>query len=55
MTLHHIKGLTIIQMMILLFFAGIAAALLVDFLVELRCEGNPAIKLCMDRKAIHGK
>ncbi|WP_324103339.1 hypothetical protein [Noviherbaspirillum sp.] len=44
------KGLTIIQLMLLLFIAGIAATVLIDFLVGMRCEGNPTLKLCVDRK-----
>ncbi|WP_168798668.1 MULTISPECIES: hypothetical protein [Oxalobacteraceae] len=49
------KGITIIQLMILLFIAGIVGALVVRLLIDKRCEAGGPEKLCMDRNAIRTK
>jgi hypothetical protein len=45
----HQKGLTIIQLMLILLVAGIAGAYLVDILIEKRCESSPSKTLCEAR------
>jgi hypothetical protein len=46
----RMAGLTIIQLMVMLLIAGIAGALVVEFIIDKRCEDNPPVKLCMERK-----
>lgn len=45
------RGLTIVQLMLALLIAGVAARLVVDFIIEKRCESNHAAALCAERKA----
>lgn len=45
------KGLTIIQLMIVLLVLGIVASIVVDAVIDKRCEAYPRIELCTDRAA----
>jgi Tfp pilus assembly protein PilE len=45
------KGITIIQLMLVLFIAGIAAWFVVQVVIEKQCEADPSKTLCSDRKA----
>jgi hypothetical protein len=42
----HQKGLTIIQLMLILLVAGIGGAYVVDILIEKRCESSSSKTLC---------
>ena len=44
-------GLTIVQLMVVLFIAGIVGWFVVDYLIDKRCEADPAGSLCAERKA----
>lgn len=44
------KGITIVQLMIILLLVGVAAQFVVDFIIEQRCETNPAGQLCIALK-----
>lgn len=55
MTMNHMKGITIIQLMIVLLIVGIVGSVVVELLIEKRCEGGTPVKLCMDRKAARTK
>jgi hypothetical protein len=46
----RMKGLTIVQLMVVLLLAGIIAKIAVDILIGWRCDSNPSIQLCADRK-----
>jgi hypothetical protein len=43
------KGLTIIQLMVLLFFVGIVGSIVVNLIIDKRCEDNPKTELCISR------
>jgi len=45
------KGLTIIQLMVVLFIAGIVGWIVVDVIIDKRCEADPAKPICAERKA----
>jgi uncharacterized protein (UPF0333 family) len=45
----HQKGLTIIQLMLILLVAGIVGAYVVDVLIEKRCESSWSKTLCEAR------
>jgi competence protein ComGC len=45
------KGLTLIQLMIILLVLGIVGSLIVDAIIDKRCEANPRIELCTERAA----
>jgi competence protein ComGC len=44
------KGFTIVQTMIILLIAGIVAWLVVNIIIDKRCESDPAKPICVDRK-----
>jgi hypothetical protein len=44
-----IKGLTIIQTMIVLLIVGIVGWFLVEFIIDKRCEAEPSRPICGDR------
>ncbi|NEX59645.1 type II secretion system protein [Noviherbaspirillum galbum] len=44
------RGLTIIQLMVVLFALGIIGYLAVDFLIDQRCADSPQASLCADRR-----
>ncbi len=48
--LRRMQGLTIIQTMVILLIAGIAGLFLVNYLIDKRCEENPAAEMCDSRK-----
>jgi hypothetical protein len=43
------RGLTIIQLMVILLFAGIAATVVVRLLIDKRCASEPQAKICLNR------
>jgi competence protein ComGC len=45
----RVKGLTIIQMMLILLIAGILGSVVVNLIIDKRCEADPAKQLCIDR------
>lgn len=45
------RGLTIVQLMLVLLVLGIVGWFAVDAIIEKRCEDHPAKPLCADRKA----
>lgn len=45
----HQKGLTIIQLMLILLVVGIAGSYVIDFLIEKRCETSSNKSLCEQR------
>jgi len=45
------KGLTIIQLMVVLFIAGIVGWIVVDVIIDKRCEADPSKPMCVERKA----
>jgi hypothetical protein len=49
-TMKQGKGLTIIQLMVILLVAGLIGHFVVEYLIEKRCEGGQASTLCEGRK-----
>lgn len=45
------KGMTIIQVMILVLIAGIVGAVVVDVVIDKRCDGGVASELCKNRRS----
>jgi Tfp pilus assembly protein PilE len=45
------KGLTIVQLMLVLLIAGVVGHFVVEYVIEKRCENNQASSLCEGRKA----
>lgn len=45
----HQKGLTIIQLMLILLVAGLVGSYAVDFLIAKRCEAAPEKAMCEER------
>ena len=43
------QGLTIIQLMVILFFVGIIGTVVVNLIIDKRCEETPSLSLCKDR------
>jgi len=43
------QGLTIVQLMVILFVAGIVGWFAVDFIIDKRCEGDTSTTLCAQR------
>jgi hypothetical protein len=43
------KGLTIVQTMLIVLVAGIAIAIVTDFIIDKRCEAEPARAMCSGR------
>ena len=49
-TMRNNRGWTIIQTMIALLIAGLAGAVIVDVVIDKRCEADPSRPLCTDRQ-----
>jgi hypothetical protein len=47
--MQHQKGLTIIQLMLILLIAGLVGSYVIDILIEKRCESSPNKTLCEAR------
>ncbi len=45
----HQKGLTIIQLMMILLVAGLVGSYVVDFLIDKRCASSPNTLSCEQR------
>jgi hypothetical protein len=45
------KGITIVQLMVLLLIAGLVGFFAVEFIIDKRCETDASVALCMERKA----
>ncbi|MFS0755943.1 hypothetical protein ABC383_14775 [Noviherbaspirillum sp. 1P10PC] len=48
------KGLTIIQLMVLLLIAGIVGSLLLKIIIEHRCQNDPSASLCIRHASAAG-
>lgn len=48
--MRRMKGLTIIQLMVVLLVAGIIGKVVVNLLIDKRCENSSSIKLCADHR-----
>ncbi|WP_194715122.1 hypothetical protein [Noviherbaspirillum soli] len=48
------KGLTIIQLMVLLLIAGIVGSLLLKIIIEHRCQSDPSASLCIRHASAAG-
>lgn len=46
------KGITIVQLMLVLLVAGIVGRLVVDFVIDKRCEAGQSVALCDKTKAM---
>jgi competence protein ComGC len=46
------KGITIVQLMVVLLIVGIVGLFVVEFIIDKRCEADPSKPLCADRKAV---
>lgn len=46
----NMHGLTIVQTMLILLVVGIAGSLLVNYIIDKRCEAEPALKMCVNRQ-----
>jgi len=46
----RMKGLTIVQLMVVLLLAGIIAKIVVEVLIDKRCQSKSSIQLCADIK-----
>ena len=44
------QGLTIVKLMLLLFVAGIAGTLLLNYIIDKRCEAEPSREMCVKRR-----
>lgn len=47
---HTMRGLTIIQTMLILLVVGIVGSVVVNYLVDKRCSENPKLEMCASRK-----
>jgi hypothetical protein len=43
------KGLSLIQVMVLLAVLGVAGYFLLDYIIDKRCEADPQRTMCVDR------
>jgi hypothetical protein len=43
------KGLTIIQLMVILIIAGIVGSVIVDIIIDKLCEAAPTKQICTNR------
>jgi prepilin-type N-terminal cleavage/methylation domain-containing protein len=48
--MRRMKGLTIVELMVVLLIAGIVGWFVVDFIIDKRCESDPSKALCVKRK-----
>lgn len=44
------RGLTIVQTMVILAIIGIVGSLLANYIIDKRCEADPAREICADRQ-----
>lgn len=44
------KGITIIQIMVILLIAGVVGWLAIDMVIEKRCESDPAKPICANKQ-----
>lgn len=51
----HSKGLTIVQLMIIIGVVGIIATVVADLVIDKRCKDEPTAMLCKDRTAPRSK
>ncbi|WP_158592270.1 hypothetical protein [Noviherbaspirillum sedimenti] len=49
-TLKKMRGITIVQTMLILMVIGIVGSLLVNFIIDKRCEAEPSREICTDRR-----
>lgn len=47
----QVRGISIVQLMVVLLIVGIVVRFVADFIMEKRCEANQASMLCEERKA----
>lgn len=45
------KGITIVQLMLVMLIAGIVGRLVVDFVIDMRCEAGRSAAMCGTSKA----
>lgn len=46
----RMRGLTIVQTMLILLVVGIAGSLLVNYIIDKRCEAEPSREICARRQ-----
>jgi hypothetical protein len=44
------QGLTIIQIMVLLLIAGVVGSVIVNYIIDERCESDPSRTICAKKK-----
>jgi competence protein ComGC len=44
------RGLTIVQTMVILLVVGILGSVLVDYIIDKRCEAEPSREMCASRQ-----
>jgi hypothetical protein len=44
------KGLSLIQLMVILAVLGVGGYFLISYIIDMRCEADPQRTLCVDRK-----
>jgi len=49
-TYNKMRGITIVQTMLILMAIGIAGSLLVNYIIDKRCEADPSREICTSRK-----
>lgn len=49
-TIKKMRGFTIVQTMLVLMIVGIVGSLLINFIIDKRCEAEPARQICADRR-----
>ena len=47
---NKMRGLTIIQTMVVLAIIGIAGSLLLNYIIDKRCEAEPTRDICVNKK-----
>ena len=47
---HKMRGLTIIQTMVILLVVGIVGSVLADYFIDKRCEAEPSLQMCAKRQ-----
>lgn len=46
----RMRGLTIVQTMLILLIVGIAGSLLLNYIIDKRCEAEPSREMCANRQ-----
>lgn len=49
-TMKKMRGLTIVQTMVILAIIGIVGSLLVNYIIDKRCEAEPTRDICANNK-----